>query len=192
MSTKLIQVQSTWLFPIYIPNCGPTNTASSRYLSIYAPQPCPADTAWHHRKHLWIMSIITSCCSSVILLSLGRHSPLRKLSAPTSIPEPFMYAFVRPLPLPSTVTKGFVRYIGCICMGFQIHLPIRLRLARLFNHSIKQSTLSSAWNEFLTHDIFNIIHTAILVAWSFLLYITKLYFFRKLFTNKTNIERNAF
>ena len=44
----------------------------------------------HHKKHLWMISIIRSCCSSVILLSDGRQSPLRKISAPTSIPDPFM------------------------------------------------------------------------------------------------------
>lgn len=60
-------------------------------------------------KQRCIISIITSCCSGVILLSLGKQSPRLKMSAPTSAPEPFMYAFVRPLPLPSTVTKGFVR-----------------------------------------------------------------------------------
>ena len=67
-----------------------------------------------------MISIILSCCSGVILLSEGKHNPLRKISAPTSIPEPFIYAFVRPLPLPSTVTNGFVLYIGCICIGFHI------------------------------------------------------------------------
>lgn len=43
-----------------------------------------------YRKHRWIISITLSCCSSVILLSLGRHSPLRKISAPTSTPFPAM------------------------------------------------------------------------------------------------------
>ena len=44
----------------------------------------------HHRKHRCIISIILSCCSGLILLSLGRQSPRRKISAPTSIPEPFI------------------------------------------------------------------------------------------------------
>ena len=43
-----------------------------------------------YRKHRCIISITLSCCSGVILLSLGKHSPRRKISAPTSIPEPFM------------------------------------------------------------------------------------------------------
>ena len=76
-----------------------------------------------------MISIIRSCCSSVILLSEGKHNPLRKISAPTSIPEPFIYAFVRPLLLPSTVTNGFVLYIGCICMGIQTGRPSALKAA---------------------------------------------------------------
>ena len=37
-----------------------------------------------YRKHLWMISIITSCSSAVILLSDGKQSPLWKISAPTS------------------------------------------------------------------------------------------------------------
>ena len=37
-----------------------------------------------------MISIIRSCCSSVILLSLGKQSPRRKISAPTSSKGPEM------------------------------------------------------------------------------------------------------
>ena len=82
-----------------------------------------------YKKHLWMISIILSCCSAVILLSEGKHSPRRKISAPMSTPDPLMYAFVRPLPFPSAVMKAFVRYIGCICMGFQIAHVTHVTLA---------------------------------------------------------------
>jgi hypothetical protein len=59
-----------------------------------------------------------------------------KISAPTSIPEPFIYAFVRPLPFPSTVIKrvgpvhrlhvhGFPRWsygLNTICSILRLHL----------------------------------------------------------------------
>lgn len=58
-----------------------------------------------YSKHLCIMSITTSCCSGVILLSEGRHNPRLNKSAPTSSPEPFIYALDLPRPFPSAVTN---------------------------------------------------------------------------------------
>ena len=55
--------------------------------------------SFSHPKHRLIISITTSCCSGVILLSLGRHRPRRKMSAPTSTaPVSLMYALLRARP----------------------------------------------------------------------------------------------
>ena len=75
-----------------------------------------------------MMLIIMSCSSCVILLSDGRQSPLLKISAPTSTLFPSIQALVLPLPFPSTVTNGFIRYIGCRCIGFHIGRPSALKL----------------------------------------------------------------
>lgn len=61
-----------------------------------------------YSQQAFITSIILSCCSAVILLSLGRHNPLVK----TSI-------FI-------SNQKGFERYICYICIGFQIGRPSAL------------------------------------------------------------------
>ena len=93
LRTWCIRSRCTYTLSVIFSRCRCTylmHALPMRYLPIYTPHPHPADMAWHHRKHLWMISIIRSCCSSVILLSLGKHSPLRKISAPTSIPEPFM------------------------------------------------------------------------------------------------------
>lgn len=60
----------------------------------------------HHSKHPLMISITRFCCSTVILLSLGRHNPLWNISAPMSLTPPAMYALVRARPFPSTVTNG--------------------------------------------------------------------------------------
>ena len=41
-----------------------------------------------YSKQARITSIMRFCCSTVILLSEGRHRPLSKISAPTSITSP--------------------------------------------------------------------------------------------------------
>jgi len=62
-----------------------------------------------YSKHALITSIILSCCSAVILLSLGRHNPLAKISIPTSATPPAIYAFDLARPLPSLTINGFKR-----------------------------------------------------------------------------------
>ena len=79
-----------------------------------------------HAKQFFISPMITFCCSSVILLSLGRQHPLSKISAPLSKVPPAIYAFVIALPVPPIVTNSFIRNIGCICIGFQIGRPSAL------------------------------------------------------------------
>ena len=64
--------------------------------------------------------MIRSCCSAVILLSLGRHRPRSKMSAPTSVFLPSGQACIWVLPSPSRTTNGFILCIGCICMGFRL------------------------------------------------------------------------
>ena len=55
----------------------------------------------HHTKHLWIISITLSCCCAVILLSLGRQSPLSNSFLPRSTVSPSSrYALDRPLHMP--------------------------------------------------------------------------------------------
>ena len=60
--------------------------------------------------------MIFSCSSAVILISLGRQSPLLNTSAPTST------AFTPAHPFPSFVTKLLSLYKGWRCIGFQIGL----------------------------------------------------------------------
>ena len=52
--------------------------------------------------------MICSCCSFVILLSLGRHRPRSKMSAPTSSTPPAMWALAFALPSPEAVMKPFL------------------------------------------------------------------------------------
>ena len=63
----------------------------------------------NYSKQALITSIILSCCSAVILLSLGRHNPLVKMSIPTSATPPAIYAFDLARPFPSLTTNGFKR-----------------------------------------------------------------------------------
>ena len=44
----------------------------------------------NHSKHSLMVWMMASCCSGVILLSLGRQSPRAKISAPTSRVSPAM------------------------------------------------------------------------------------------------------
>ena len=87
VSTHLMHAEQTCIYGAQ--SCS-ADTASSRYLPIYNPDSHSADMAWHHKKHRCMISITRSCCSGVIMLSLGKQSPRRKISAPTSIPEPFI------------------------------------------------------------------------------------------------------
>ena len=91
LSTHLMHIQQMYIYAL----------SHIQQMRIYSPNACPADVASsylqpsctfsrHHRKHRCMISIIRSCCSSVILLSLGKQSPRLKISAPTSIPEPFI------------------------------------------------------------------------------------------------------
>ena len=78
-------------------------------------------------KQLFMISIMISCCSAVILLSLGRHKPLSKISFPASMPLPF-------------VTNGLSLNIGCICIGFQIGLP-----SALYSASFSRISIGFVW-----------------------------------------------
>lgn len=44
----------------------------------------------HYSKHSLMIWMMASCCSGVILLSLGRQRPRAKMSAPTSVMPPAM------------------------------------------------------------------------------------------------------
>lgn len=77
-------------------------------------------------KHRLIISMTFACSSFVILLSLGRHNPLVNISAPTSSTPPAIYALVFARTSPERVINGFIRHMGCICIGFHIGRPSAL------------------------------------------------------------------
>jgi len=84
--------------------------------------PCLCSTVIKHpkrkiySKQLLIMSMTIFCCSSVIFISLGRHRPLLKISAATSV-------------VSSAEINLYPSKIGCICIGFQIGRDSMLYLA---------------------------------------------------------------
>ena len=89
--------------------------------------------ACFYSKHARMASMTFFCCSGVILLSLGRHRPRSKMSAPTSWTGPTALR-----PEPETVMNSWSRYMGCMCMGFQMGRPSALYAASFSKISVGQ------------------------------------------------------
>lgn len=97
--------------------------------TIYVSSFIPYNTFLCYSKQARINSIILSCSSHFILLSLGKQTPLAEMSIPTSATPPAIYAYEHNRIVLRTIQRSWAIYIKIF-----LYITTYINFIIFFNH----------------------------------------------------------